>query len=311
MDFEPSPEQEAIREALEALATKHAGAARAIELAAGSGQDDALGAALREGGFEGLALGDGTGPLDAALAVMQLAAAGACWPVGHQLLTIPCATGRLASGPVAVCESGDTGPVRFGAVGSTLVCVAGDAVQEVVLEADDLQVVPSRFGYPFARIEAGVPDRAVAVEGAEGSSFRGWWRVALAAEMVGNMQAALDVTVGYLREREQFGRPIGSFQAVAHRLADCAVRVEGSRWMTLEAAARHAEPQAAAWAAGHAARSAALVHRETHQLSGAIGYTLEHDLHVFSMRLQALRLELGGAPRHFREGARLRWRPGA
>jgi hypothetical protein len=49
------------------------------------------------------------------------------------------------------------------------------------------------------------------------------------------------------------------------------------------------------------------VHREVHQLSGAIGYTTEHDLHVWSMRLQALRLELGGAGAQLRALARERW----
>jgi alkylation response protein AidB-like acyl-CoA dehydrogenase len=121
------------------------------------------------------------------------------------------------------------------------------------------------------------------------------------------MDAALRFTVGYLREREQFGRAIGSFQGVQHRLAGCAVAIEGSRWLVYEAAAGGAQGEAAACAASYALAAAGRVHRETHQLSGAIGYTTEHDLHVWSMRLQALRLELGGPGAQLRALARQRW----
>ncbi|MFP6660304.1 MAG: acyl-CoA dehydrogenase, partial [Myxococcota bacterium] len=60
-------------------------------------------------------------------------------------------------------------------------------------------------------------------------------------------------------------------------------------------------------AASFAIEAAERVFADTHQLSGAIGFTHEHDLHVWSMRLQALRLELGGLSAHSREVARLRW----
>ena len=311
MDFDKSVDQEAIHEALAQLCEQHAGAKRAIETAGQPGGDEELAKALREGGFEGLALGAETGPIEATLAVIQLAAAAAGQPVGHRLLTLPCSTGELADGPVAVSEPGETGPIRFAVPSGALLVVGESEVRFVTLSAADLRPVPSSFGYPFARVLPGAFEGGQPLKPGSATRVRAWSRIALAAEMVGNMQAALDVTVAYLREREQFGRPIGSFQAVAHRLAECAVRIEGSRWLTLEAAARGGAPDAAALAAGHAARSAGLVHRETHQLSGAIGYTVEHDLHIWSMRLQALRLEMGGASRHFRDFATLRWRPSA
>ena len=139
--------------------------------------------------------------------------------------------------------------------------------------------------------------------------LRDAWRVALAVETAGSMAGALDATLEYLKQRRQFGRAIASFQAVQHRLAACAVWVEGARWLAFEAAAKGAPAEAAAIAAAHAAFAAKRVFAETHQLSGAIGYTREHPLHVFSMRLQALRLELGGAPEHARAAARARWAP--
>jgi alkylation response protein AidB-like acyl-CoA dehydrogenase len=121
------------------------------------------------------------------------------------------------------------------------------------------------------------------------------------------MRAALDVTVAYLKQRRQFGRHIGSFQAVQHRLAECAIDVEASRWLALEAAHRGAPREATATAAAYALQAAGRVFSETHQLSGAIGFTRDHPLHVFSMRLPALRLELGGPSAHAREAAAARW----
>ena len=119
------------------------------------------------------------------------------------------------------------------------------------------------------------------------------------------------MTVDYVKRRRQFGRAIGSFQAVQHRLSQCAVAIEGARWLAYEAAERGAPPGEAALAAGYATTAASQVFAETHQLTGAMGFTREHDLHVFSMRLQALRLEAGGASGHHVAAARARWLPEA
>ena len=116
------------------------------------------------------------------------------------------------------------------------------------------------------------------------------------------------MTLDYVKRRRQFGRAIGSFQAVQHRLAQCAVAVEGSRWLVYEAASAgraarrrpRPPPRIAAAAAG-------LVFAETHQFTGAMGFTREHDLHVWSMRLPALRLEAGGVAGHRRAVADERW----
>ena len=112
-----------------------------------------------------------------------------------------------------------------------------------------------------------------------------------------------------MKRRRQFGRAIGSFQAVQHRLAQCAVHVEGSRWLVYEAASQNAPDEATAAAAAHAAAAANLVFSDTHQFTGAMGFTREHDLHVWSMRLQVLRLEAGGAAAHRRAVAEARWCP--
>ncbi len=151
------------------------------------------------------------------------------------------------------------------------------------------------------------PSRGESLGSGSGGRLRAWWRVALAAEMVGTMAAALDVTLDYVKRRRQFGRAIGSFQAVQHRLAECAVVVEASRWLCYQAAWVGAPSEAAATALAYAGSAGLRVFRETHQLSGAIGFTREHDLHVWSMRLQALRFECGGVAEQRRTIARERW----
>ncbi|MGK3088393.1 acyl-CoA dehydrogenase family protein [Streptomyces sp. WAC01490] len=103
----------------------------------------------------------------------------------------------------------------------------------------------------------------------------------LAAEAVGAAAGALERTVAYVKEREQFGRAIGSFQAVKHRLADLYVRVEAAR-----SAAYHAAWDLAAGplALAQALEAARTVAGEAVQLHGGIGFTWEHEAHLYVKR---------------------------
>jgi alkylation response protein AidB-like acyl-CoA dehydrogenase len=307
VDFELSDDQRAVVEAVDALLARHAGPARAIELAGKGAYDAALDAALAEAGFAELAFGEETGALEAALAVERVARAAGTVAFAAGALVAPLVAGRALPGPVALGQAADAGPIRFAPAARTLLVLDGDVVRVTPLAAGDVAPVRSNFGYPAGRVSEAARRRGESLGPGSGERLAAWWRVALAAEALGAMDAALRFTVGYVTQRRQFGRPIGSFQAVQHRLADCAVEVEGARWLAYEAAARGAPAEAAACAAGFALAAAGRVHRETHQLSGAIGYTTEHDLHVWSMRLQALRLELGGAGAQLRALARARW----
>jgi alkylation response protein AidB-like acyl-CoA dehydrogenase len=305
VDFELSPDQRAISDAVEALLARHAGAARAIGLRAKDEVDSALEHALAEAGFLDLARGDETGALEAALLVEAVSRAGGLVSIGASALVAPLAIGESLAGPIALALAGDPSPIRYGAQARTLLLLDGEDVEIVALRAGDARPVRSAYGYPRGRIDARPPGRILA---GAGSAMRRWWRVALATEMVGAMDAALAVTTAYLKQRRQFGRAIASFQAVQHRLAECAIAIEGSRWLAREAAWRGAPHDASTAAAAYTAATAEQVFAETHQLTGAIGYTLEHDLHVWSMRLQALRLELGGAGAHRRALAQASWR---
>jgi len=107
------------------------------------------------------------------------------------------------------------------------------------------------------------------------------------------------------RRNDLFSAAFG--QPLQHRLALCTVLVEATRWLTFEAASQDLPTESASVAAAYAAEAANQIFRETHQITGAMGFTREHDLHVFSMRLAALRLELGGASAHRRAVAAQRW----
>jgi alkylation response protein AidB-like acyl-CoA dehydrogenase len=124
--------------------------------------------------------------------------------------------------------------------------------------------------------------------------------LATAALQVGCAQRGLDMTVDYSKQREQFGRPIGSFQALKHRMADLLVQVQMSRsgaWAAVQAhvdGAANAERLAAA-AGSYCAEAAMAVAAETVQLHGGIAITWEHDAHLVLKRAQALN-QLFGLP---------------
>jgi alkylation response protein AidB-like acyl-CoA dehydrogenase len=306
VDFESNEEQRAIVEAVGRLLEQHAGAPRAIALATKAEVDTDLDAALADAGFLELALGQETGPLEAALMIEAVGRAGGVVSIGASALVAPMLAGRVLPGPIALAAAGDPGAVRFAAHARTLILDAGDEARVVRLEPGDARSVKSNFGYPMGRVALD-PGRGDSLGPGSGESLRRWWRVAVAAEAVGAMSAAMDVTLAYVKRRRQFGKAIGSFQAIQHRLAESAVLLEGSRWLLREAASKGAPAEAAATAAAHATASAGRIFAETHQFSGAMGFTREHDLHVWSMRLQALRLEAGGVGGHRRAIADARW----
>jgi alkylation response protein AidB-like acyl-CoA dehydrogenase len=118
-------------------------------------------------------------------------------------------------------------------------------------------------------------------------------------EMVGNIQRVLEMTVDYAKERKQFDRPIGSFQVIQHYCADMATDVDSARFTTYQAAWMLSEGLpctkevaiAKAWVSEASQRVFALAH----QIHGAIGVTIEHDLHYYTRRAKAAELAFGGA----------------
>jgi len=127
--------------------------------------------------------------------------------------------------------------------------------------------------------------------------------IALAAEQLGGAQRALDMAVEYAKIRHQFGRPIGSFQAIKHRCADLLLEVESLRSAVLYAAAAVAEdssevPVLAALTKALASDTYFHVAAENIQIHGGIGFTWEHDAHLYFKRAKASELFLGDAAYH-------------
>jgi len=123
------------------------------------------------------------------------------------------------------------------------------------------------------------------------------------AQLVGLAQHLVDVTVEYAKHREQFGVPIGSFQAVKHHLADAALDLEFARPLVYRAAhsVAHADPERAvhvSMAKARASDAALLAARVALQVHGAIGYTTEYDLHLWMKRAWALAASWGDAAWH-------------
>ncbi|MFJ8052540.1 acyl-CoA dehydrogenase family protein [Streptomyces luteogriseus] len=119
-----------------------------------------------------------------------------------------------------------------------------------------------------------------------------WARLALAAQALGVGLALLDRTVGYVKQRTQFGVPVGSFQAVKHRLADAKIALEFARPLVFGAALTM-EPADAAAAKAAACEAAYTTARTALQLHGAIGYTAEYGLSLWLAKARALRTAWG------------------
>lgn len=129
--------------------------------------------------------------------------------------------------------------------------------------------------------------------------------LATAAQLVGAGQAMLDMSVDYAKQRTQFGRVIGSYQSIKHKLADVHIALELARPLVFGAALSLADDVAHAARDVSAAKAAAsdaalLAARAALQTHGAIGYTAEHDLSHWLLRVQALHSAWGGPAVHRR-----------
>jgi alkylation response protein AidB-like acyl-CoA dehydrogenase len=159
----------------------------------------------------------------------------------------------------------------------------------------------------LARLEfAGAPARRL------GDADTGWPAVArtlrqaavcLAAEQVGGAQRCLDMAVDYAKVRTQFGRPIGSFQAIKHRCADLLLAVETARSAALYAVAAAVADGAelalaASLARAHCSEVFSRAASENIQIHGGIGFTWEHDAHLFLKRAKSSEYLFGSASRH-------------
>ena len=292
MDMELTSEQQMLVDAVRGTS------ARWREMPAGHERDYSYFAAdlqdtLHQGGF--LRAGLDMGMLEAALVAMEISQLPVVTSVGASAIVAPALLGDVPDGPVALIEGDGSKPQRLlGAAKFALAERGGDVVL-LDVQGVETEAVDSIYAYPYARFVS-APDwgRADIVARGGADRLRQWRRVALAAEMAGAAEAGTALTVAHVKERTVFGKPIGTFQAVQHRLAQCHQIQRAMRFLTLHAA-WSGDPVGADMAAAYAQDHVNKFAFDLHQFSGGMGVTAEYKLHFYSYRLRALQGELGGA----------------
>jgi alkylation response protein AidB-like acyl-CoA dehydrogenase len=274
--------------------------------------------------------GDGFGLTELEVVLEEMGAALLCSPFFATVVLA--AQALLASGDEAACQrylpgiaAGQTiatlaaagwvltGKKRFvidGAIADLVLVVArstaGPALFAVDRGAPGLRAEPMTTLDPTRPMAALTFDQVPAVLiGADGQGGRLMSRVldlacvALAAEQAGGARRCLEMSAGYARTRFQFGRPIGSFQAVKHKCADMLVRVELAEATAREAARLADEaatdfPVAAATAHICCSQAYLFAAAENIQVHGGIGFTWEHPAHLYFRRAKSSELLFGG-----------------
>lgn len=319
MDLDLTPDERAVADAFERLFEKESSIER-VRHAEATGFDADLWAALTEMGAVGLAVPESAGGGGGGMVELSLAAEAA----GRRLVCAPLVEACVAARVLAAAGFSDSlaelldggapvvlapRPARDGI--ATLVPGGAVAAAVVALDDDELVLVRGTRGTPVDelgflaladRTTRGA-DRQVLGRGPDARRLWedavGWWRIAAAATCVGIAAQALDVACDYARTREQFGVPIGSFQAMQQLLADVIMAVDGGRLLVREAA-WHADHRdgwhvAADVAYLHAADAAVTAAEACLHVHGGYGYTLEYDAQLYLRRAKAMML-VGGDP---------------
>jgi alkylation response protein AidB-like acyl-CoA dehydrogenase len=212
----------------------------------------------------------------------------------------------LAGEAVVAAQLGGGDLVPFAQHATAIMLREGDALRLYQRDALDLRPCATVDGARGAARLASRPSGGGAVLTDDPAAVETAWQrgvLSTAALLTGLARRMLDLTVGYVKQREQYGVPIGSFQAIKHALASALVAVEFARPMVLAAGWAHAARAADAGAQTSAAKvlasdAARLVARTAIQCHGAIGYTTEYDLHLYAKRAWALAPSWGGPGWH-------------
>ena len=321
MNFDFSDDQQAIKRTAKDFLAARFTAERVRELAEGGRYDDDAWKEICELGWPGIFIGEehggqGLGIVELVILMEEL---------GYALAPLPFLS-SVAAGLALEHAGSDEQRARWlpGIASGELRATAGLAANgeaRLVPDAEgaELIVLLSRDGGKL--LEAGQAEvesietidatrrfahvRADGGEPLTGDAGAALDRIAaaLSAELTGVAQRTMEMAVDYARERKQFGRPIGAYQAVAHRCAQMLLETEGARSASYYAAwTADAEPEslpaAAAMAKAYASDAAWRVTASSLQVHGGIGFTWEHDLHFFLKRAKAGGLLYGSAREH-------------
>ena len=306
MDMELNADQQALVDAAEQLLDEFKQAPRSGVMCAYS---TGLQQRLIEGDFASVSLQSEYGLLEAALIVDVLSRAPYAIESAASVLVAPAVLGETLLGPIALVEDWQR-PARFLSFAKhAFVRHEGGAVL-IAIDADAIEAAPGMLAYPYGRFKR-VPEwsRARRLNAEQCKALLQWWRTSIAIEAAAAMGAATRFTIEYVTNRRQFNRPIGSFQAVQHRIAKGAVHSEGARLIALEAAAK-GDALTSTLAVTYATRFIGELVEDLHQFNGALGITLDHPLHYWTYRLLALQSELGGVGQHSLAAAGVAWSDG-
>ena len=230
---------------------------------------------------------------------------------GRAALPHPLTATALVAAPLGVAGAAVTtdlgapgGAVPAATYAETFLLRSGDGLR--LYGADEVEIAPvdtvdaSRH---CARVRPLAPGELVTGDAAAAEAAFERGVLGTAAELVGLSRRMLELTVGYATQRHQFGKPIGSFQAVKHHLAGARIQIEFAGPAVLNAAyglarGRHDAGRSVSQAKWLANNAAAVTGRAALQCHGAVGYTTEHDLHLYLKRSWALARSWGGSGFH-------------
>jgi alkylation response protein AidB-like acyl-CoA dehydrogenase len=312
MDFDLNEEQKEIKQVAHDLLTARSPFSKVRAAAEAGAYDPALWRELVELGWPGIAVGSehggqGLGTVELAVLLEEL---------GYACAATPFFSTATAAAVIEATGSPEqrtrwlpalaSGEATAGIGTRELAADAQDAAVVVLLDGEDAVLVDRQQAEvePFVSID---PTRRFATVGGEGEALgpgaADRVRVALAAEVVGVCQRALDMTIEYVKDRKQFGVPVGSFQAGSHRCAQMLLQTESGRSAAYFAAwAADAAPERLAEGAALAAAATADGGRDVTasaiQAHGGIGFTWEADVHWLYKRAQLDAALLGGSGRH-------------
>ena len=261
---------------------------------------------LAANGFLEVIRTPGFGPLEGVLVVGTASRVPVAVETGASVLVAPKLLNEV-SGPVAIVAGDPLKAHRFLSVAQTALVLFDGEVLALDIRPGTVEPVESILAYPYGRFRGDI-DLSVARRLPVGSRdlLLQWARVALAAEAAGAMRSAVDFTVDYVKQRRLFGRALGSFQAVQHRLAQCHQTARAARYMALKAG-WSGEPVDAALAALYVQDQIPKVCFDLHQFHGGMGVSYEHKLHFWTYRLKALLGDLGGADAAAASAADILW----
>ena len=322
MNFDFTDDQQAIKRTANEMLAARFKPERVRELAEAGGYDDDAWKEMSELGWAGIFIdedhgGQGLGIVELVILLEELgyalapvpflsnAAAGLALQLAgtdeQRERWLPGIASGEARGTVGLLRDGEARLVPDADAAEVIVLIAPGGSTSVV-SASDADVEPyetmdrtRRFarvradgGEPLAGDHLAVAERLV---------------TALSAETVGVAQKAMEMAVEYARERKQFGRAIGSYQAVSHRCAQMLLEVEGSRSAAYYAAwCADAEPDslpaAASMAKAYSSDAGWRVCGSSLQVHGGIGFTWEHDLHFYLKRAKTNAVLFGSASEH-------------